>query len=143
MHGAWQSLLTGTRSAPRRALERLVVRAEVAIAAPADTEPERLRAWAREVRGAGPVPRPDDLGSRRRTPGRGSRTRRSPNPLFRRLGPLAPIALRTALGCALAGYASLALGVGRPDRALVTAASLYQANVTLTWSRECSASSAT
>jgi uncharacterized membrane protein YccC len=48
---------------------------------------------------------------------------------------LAPLALRTALGCALAGYASLALGVGRPYWALVTAASLYQANLTLTWSR--------
>jgi uncharacterized membrane protein YccC len=51
------------------------------------------------------------------------------------LGPLAPLALRTALGCALAGNASLALGVGRPYWALVTAASLYQANLTLTWSR--------
>jgi uncharacterized membrane protein YccC len=60
---------------------------------------------------------------------------RMPSPLFRRLRPLAPVALRTALGCALAGYASLALGVGRPYWALVTAASLYQANVTLTWSR--------
>ncbi|MGW3851991.1 FUSC family protein, partial [Streptomyces fagopyri] len=56
-------------------------------------------------------------------------------PLLRRLGPLAPIALRVALGCSLAGWASLALGVGRPYWALVTAASLYQTNVTLTWSR--------
>ncbi|MFM9683049.1 FUSC family protein, partial [Streptomyces brasiliscabiei] len=44
-------------------------------------------------------------------------------------------AVRTAVGCALAGYASLAIGVGRPYWALVTAASLYQANLTLTWSR--------
>lgn len=43
--------------------------------------------------------------------------------------------MRTALGCALAGYASLALGIGRPCWALVTAASLYQANIALTWSR--------
>ncbi|MDF3147155.1 FUSC family protein, partial [Streptomyces sp. T21Q-yed] len=56
-------------------------------------------------------------------------------PLWRRLGPLAPLAVRTALGCALAGYASLALGIGRPYWALVTAASLYQANLTLTWGR--------
>ncbi|NEA01727.1 FUSC family protein, partial [Streptomyces sp. SID10116] len=59
-------------------------------------------------------------------------------PLWRRLAPgspLLPVALRTALGCALAGYASLALGIGRPYWALVTAASLYQANVTLTWNR--------
>lgn len=137
VHGAWQSLLsTGARSAPRRTLERLVVRAEVAIAAPADTEPERLRAWAREVRGAGPVPRPDDLGEAAdELLGVEVELAVPPTPLFRRLGPLAPIALRTALGCALAGYASLALGVGRPYWALVTAASLYQANVTLTWSR--------
>ncbi len=59
-------------------------------------------------------------------------------PLWRRLtpgSPLLPIALRTALGCALAGYGSLALGIGRPYWSLVTAASLYQANVTLTWNR--------
>jgi uncharacterized membrane protein YccC len=55
--------------------------------------------------------------------------------LRHRLGHLAPIAVHTALGCALAGYASPALGVGRPYWALVTAASLYQANVVLTWSR--------
>ena len=53
----------------------------------------------------------------------------------RSLTPLLPVALRTGLGCALAGYASLALGVGRPYWALVTAASLYQANLALTWSR--------
>ncbi|WRZ94520.1 FUSC family protein [Streptomyces sp. NBC_01007] len=137
VHTAWQSLSsTGARSAPRRALERLVVRAEVALAAPADTDPARLRGWARDLSGSGPVPRPDGLGDAadellgvEAALGFGER------PLFHRLGPLAPIALRTALGCALAGYVSLALGVGRPYWALVTAASLYQANVTLTWSR--------
>lgn len=120
----------------RRALERLLVRAEVALAAPADTDPGRLRAWARALRGTGPVP---EAGSPRDTsdellgvdvelalPRRPSRSR---------LAPLVPIAVRTAIGCALAGYVSLALGVGRPYWALVTAASLYQANVTLTWSR--------
>ncbi|MFD6287819.1 FUSC family protein [Streptomyces sp. NPDC060205] len=146
VHAAWQSLLaTGARPEPRRALERLVVRAEVALAAPADTDPALLRTWARDLRGTNPVPRlapgqdADELlgveielleagpaagksGSRRWTwPGR--------------LRPLLPLALRTALGCALAGYVSLALGVGRPYWALVTAASLYQANLTLTWSR--------
>ncbi len=59
----------------------------------------------------------------------------APRPLWSRLGPLAPLAVRTALGCALAGYVSLALGADRPYWALVTAASLYQANLTLTWSR--------
>ncbi|WP_393086424.1 FUSC family protein [Streptomyces sp. LN704] len=137
VHGAWQSLLsTGARSAPRRAIERLVVRAEVAIAAPADTEPERLRGWARDLRGTGPVPHPDDLAEAAgEFLGVEAELALGEQPLLRRLGPLAPIALRVALGCSLAGYASLALGVGRPYWALVTAASLYQTNVTLTWSR--------
>lgn len=138
VHAAWQSLLsTGVRAdRTRRALERLLVRAEVALAAPADTDPERLRAWARALRGTGRVPRtgvPDAdtdelLGV--------DAERAAPHPAWwRALGPLAPIAARTAIGCALAGYASLALGIGRPYWAVVTAASLYQANVTLTWSR--------
>ncbi|MFF4536295.1 FUSC family protein [Streptomyces aureus] len=137
VHTAWQSLLsTGARSAPRRALERLVVRAEVALAAPAGTDPERLRGWARALSGTGPVPHPDGLGDAAdELLGVEAALAFGEPPLLARLRPLAPIALRTALGCALAGYVSLALGVGRPYWALVTAASLYQANVTLTWSR--------
>ncbi|NGO06227.1 FUSC family protein [Streptomyces sp. HC44] len=134
VHAAWQSLLaTGARSAPRRALERLVVRAEVALAAPADTDPERLRAWARALRGTGAVPRVDPAADE--LLGVEAELAVGERPLLSRLGPLLPLALRTALGCALAGYVSLALGVGRPYWALVTAASLYQANITLTWSR--------
>ncbi|MEU6002996.1 FUSC family protein, partial [Streptomyces sp. NPDC047197] len=143
VHAAWQSLLaTGARTAPRRALERLVIRAEEALAAPSDADPAQLRTWAAGLRGTGAVPRPGDvrpeaddelLGVEAELASRSAKA-----PLWRRLGPgspLLPIALRTALGCALAGYASLALGVGRPYWALVTAASLYQANVTLTWNR--------
>ncbi|GGX02738.1 FUSC family protein [Streptomyces malachitofuscus] len=138
VQAAWQTLLAaGNRpSAVRRGLERLVVRAEAALAAPADADPARLRTWARALRGTGAVPRPEEpsadagellgVAVERATP---------PPPLRDRLGPLAPIAVRTALGCALAGYASLALGIGRPYWALVTAAALYQANLTLTWSR--------
>jgi hypothetical protein len=138
VQAAWQSLLsTGNRpSDTRRALERLVVRAEVALAAPADADPVRLRAWAGALRGTGAVPRTGDpradagellgVAAERATP---------PRPLRTGLGPLTPIAVRTTLGCALAGYASLALGIGRPYWALVTAASLYQANITLTWNR--------
>ncbi|WP_371673142.1 FUSC family protein [Streptomyces sp. NBC_00289] len=137
VHAAWQSLLSaGPRNATRRALERLVVRAEVALAAPADTDPEPLLAWARALRGNGPVPQAghpapdaDELLGVDAELAAGAR------PWWTRLGPLTPLAVRTALGCALAGYASLALGVGRPYWALVTAASLYQANITLTWSR--------
>lgn len=130
---ARQSLLSAGRpSETRAALERLVVRAEVALAAPADADPAPLRTWARQVRGNRPVPEVDDLTG---LTGVGTEPDSSPGPLWRRLGPLAPLALRTALGCALAGYASLALGIGRPYWALVTAASLYQASLTLTWGR--------
>lgn len=137
VHAAWQSLLaTGTRTAPRRALERLVVRAEVALAAPADADPERLRTWARELRGRGPVPETDDpAGAVAELLGVDAELGAPARPLWTRLGPLTPLVLRTAIGCALAGYVSLALGVGRPYWALVTAASLYQANITLTWGR--------
>ncbi|MFD0313372.1 FUSC family protein [Streptomyces flavalbus] len=138
---AWQTLLASkapTRT--RHALERLLVRAEVALAAPADTDPARLRAWARDLRGTGPVPRAqapaDDHGAAAdELLGVDTELAAPPRSLWARLGPLTPLAARTALGCALAGYASLALGIGRPYWALVTAAALYQANLTLTWSR--------
>ncbi|WP_200302062.1 FUSC family protein [Streptomyces adelaidensis] len=137
LHTAWQTLrAAGARTEPRRALERLVVRAEVALAAPADADPGRLRARAHALHGTGPLPGAaapanaayEALDAQGELPV--ART-----PLWSRLGPLTPIAVRTATGCALAGYASLAIGVGRPYWALVTAASLYQANLTLTWNR--------
>ncbi|GAA4794340.1 FUSC family protein [Streptomyces ziwulingensis] len=142
VQAAWQCLLslpaTGARATTRRALERLVIRAEVALAAPADADPERLRGWARDLRGTGPLPHTGNGpggGGDDELLGLETELAARPRPLWRRLGPLAPIGLRTALGCALAGYASLALGIGRPYWALVTAAALYQANLTLTWSR--------
>ncbi|KOX04428.1 membrane protein [Streptomyces sp. NRRL B-1140] len=132
VQAARQSLLsTHAPSRTRRALERLVVRAEVALAAPAEADAGRLRAWAGSLRGNGPVPEAGlpDTGADEPLGVAALR------PSWARLGPLTPLAVRTALGCALAGYASLALGIGRPYWALVTAASLYQANITLTWSR--------
>ncbi|MEH0442165.1 FUSC family protein [Streptomyces sp. B21-102] len=135
VHAAWQTLLSARPGASRRDLERLVVRAETALAAPADADPARLRDWARELRGTGPVPSPDDLVDDDELLGIDVELAVTRTSLRCRLGPLAPIAARTAIGCGLAGYASLALGVGRPYWALVTAASLYQANVTLTWNR--------
>lgn len=49
--------------------------------------------------------------------------------------PLLPIGARVAVGCALAGWASMAVGVGHPYWAVVTAASIYQANTALSWQR--------
>ncbi|MEU4998572.1 FUSC family protein [Streptomyces sp. NPDC021622] len=143
IHAAWQSLLaTGARTRPRRALELLVIQAEEALAAPSAADPARLRSWAAGLRGTGAVPLPDHVRPEVDAELQGLEAElaaeSAKSPLWRRLAPgspLLPIALRTAVGCALAGYASLALGIGRPYWALVTAASLYQANVTLTWSR--------
>ncbi|MZD10284.1 FUSC family protein, partial [Streptomyces sp. SID5785] len=117
----------------------LVVRAEVALAAPGDADAGQLRAWAHGLRGAGAVPRPERIAAMDdELLGVEAETAAGAPSLWRRIGPgspLLPVGLRTFVGCALAGYASLALGIGRPYWALVTAASLYQANVTLTWKR--------
>ncbi|TQJ86338.1 FUSC family protein [Streptomyces sp. SLBN-31] len=135
IQAAWQALLASGDPSARRALERLLVRAEVALAAPADTDPELLRTWSRDLCGSGPIPEFHEPRDADELLGVDAELAVPARPLWTRLGPLTPLAVRTALGCALAGYASLALGVGRPYWALVTAASLYQANLTLTWSR--------
>lgn len=151
VHAAWQALLAAGRPTPvRQELERLVVHAERTLAgAPGPVPgPGQLTAWATMTRARGPVPNPppapgtvghlfgiDAERAARRT-GRGRREAR--RALLRALAPgspVLPIALRTLIGCALAGYASSALGVGHPYWAVVTAASVYQPNVTLTWSR--------
>ncbi|MCX5400994.1 FUSC family protein [Streptomyces sp. NBC_00102] len=151
VHGAWQSLLASGRATPtRRALERLVVHAEAALAESSPTghraaaDPAQLREWAALTRARGPVPMPPAApGTTAELYGidaerAGRRVRAKRGELLRRLGPgshMLPIAVRTLIGCALAGYACQALGVGRPYWAIVTAASLYQANVTLSWNR--------
>ncbi|MGA5468096.1 FUSC family protein [Streptomyces arboris] len=148
VHAAWQCLLASGRPTPvRRSLERLVVHAEAAGAC-AHPDPDRLRAWAALTRARGPVPEPppapgtaaelygiDAERAALRASGGRRAARRT---LLRSLGPgshLLPVAARTLIGCALAGYLCAALGVGRPYWAIVTAASLYQANTTLTWNR--------
>ncbi|WP_079145941.1 FUSC family protein [Streptomyces lydicus] len=81
-----------------------------------------------ELGGAG------DAGLRRPAPGRP----RGLRAVLARLAPgspLLPIGARVAIGCALAGWASMAVGVGHPYWAVVTAASIYQANTTLSWQR--------
>ncbi|WNI28020.1 FUSC family protein [Streptomyces sp. ITFR-6] len=157
VHGAWQTLLAAGRPTPvRRALEHLVVQAETALAAgtpAADggvsevADPALLRDWAARTRARGPVPTPPAVPGTaaelfgieaERTALRPADPREARRALLRRLGPgspLLPIAARALIGCALAGYLSSAVGVGRPYWAIVTAASLYQANVTLSWNR--------
>ncbi|PZT77740.1 MULTISPECIES: FUSC family protein [unclassified Streptomyces] len=145
VHAAWQTLVAAGRPTPaRRALERLVVHAETTAltAAPDPTDAGRLRALARQTRARGPVPTPPaTTGTTAELLGldteRAARTG-LPRTLTRALAPgspLLPVAARTLVGCALAGYVCSAAGVGRPYWAIVTAASLYQANVTLSWNR--------
>ncbi|WP_424569696.1 FUSC family protein [Streptomyces sp. CH-036] len=155
VHAAWQCLLASGRPTPvRRSLERLVVHAEAAFVAPGPgpgagaADPERLRAWAARTRGRGPVPTPPPapgtaaelygIDAERAVVRAREGRRAARRALLRRLGPgspLLPVAVRTLIGCALAGYLCAALGVGRPYWAIVTAASLYQANLTLSWNR--------
>ncbi|MGW0606770.1 FUSC family protein [Streptomyces sp. NPDC002644] len=137
---AWQMLLmTGRRSASRRPLGRLLVRAEAVLAAPAPGDAQALRSWADRLHGLGRVPDTFgpalDAGDEDELLGVEIERAASAPSLRQRLAPLRAVALRTLLGCALAGWASLALGVGRPYWALVTAAALFQINLTLTWSR--------
>ena len=78
------------------------------------------------------------LGARTSAPQPASTLPRRPGLLREALrpgSPLLPVGARVALGCALAGWASMGLGVGRPYWAVVTAAAVFQANTTLTWNR--------
>ncbi|MFH8404239.1 FUSC family protein [Streptomyces sp. NPDC018019] len=167
VNAAWLTLFqvpgrTPAAAAARAGLERLLVRAESALAArEADAaEAERYAAWARDLRRGRPLPAVTLTGAQAgelagvaaehagqdRDPGHGDTGPRRPAPghprgfraMFGRLAPgspLLPIGARVAVGCALAGWASMAVGVGHPYWAVVTAASIYQANTTLSWQR--------
>ncbi|MFK0260017.1 FUSC family protein [Streptomyces angustmyceticus] len=157
VNAAWHTLFLVPARHPARAvaragLERLLVRAESALGhdgRSAEGEAERLGVWAREVRSGRALPRvvlsdeqaaelvgvaEEARAPRRPAPGRphGVRavlTRLAPG------SPLLPIGARVAAGCVLAGWVSMAVGVGHPYWAVVTAASIYQANTTLSWQR--------
>lgn len=144
VHTAWQTLYAARHRTPeRRALERLIVRAEVALAAPGDSDPEALRQIAGRVRGTRPLPRPEGLDEAALAELAGidierARTPRSQHPVIRAFAPgspLLPVTLRALTGSALAGYVAYALGSDRPYWAIVTAVSLYQSNLTLSWNR--------
>lgn len=153
---------TSGQRAARTGLERLLVHAEAVVAghpaADRAAEAERCTDRARRLRGGGPLPEirlsAAEFGElagieAERTTGATGGDRHVPRrPLpGRRAGlrgvlremapgsPLLPVGFRTAAGCALAGWASMAVGVGHPYWAVVTAASVYQANTSLSWQR--------
>ncbi|MFE3881592.1 FUSC family protein [Streptomyces lydicus] len=160
VNAAWHTLFlvpvhTPARAAARAGLERLLVRAESVLGhdgRSAAGEAERLGAWARELRSGRPLPRvalsavqaeelvgvaEEAREPWRPAPGR-PRGVRAVRAVLARLAPgspLLPIGARVAAGCVLAGWVSMAIGVGHPYWAVVTAASIYQANTTLSWQR--------
>ncbi|MFF2628630.1 FUSC family protein [Kitasatospora griseola] len=140
---------------PRRqavaGLQRLLVRSESALASTpihtdtgADTDADtarRYRGWARDLRRNRPLPVIEltaaEAAELREAAEAAAPTARRPSRwhALRPGSPLLPITLRVALGCAAAGWASMAMGVGRPGWAVVTAASIYQASAGLSWQR--------
>ncbi|SDQ93360.1 MULTISPECIES: FUSC family protein [unclassified Streptomyces] len=157
VNAAWHTLFlvpvpTPARAAARAGLERLLVRAESVLGhdgRSAAGEAERLGTWARELRSGRPLPRvalsavqAEELvgvAEEVREPWRPAPGRpRGVRAVLARLAPgspLLPIGARVATGCVLAGWVSMAIGVGHPYWAVVTAASIYQANTTLSWQR--------
>ncbi|MFI9201466.1 FUSC family protein [Streptomyces sp. NPDC053048] len=107
----------GEDAHPRDEIRRALARADAALAA-TGTAP------------AGAPTAADHLAEHARVLRRGT----AAAPLAR-LAPLAPTGVRVAVGATLAGWAALALGSGHPYWAVVAAASVFQANTTLTWQR--------
>jgi hypothetical protein len=147
INAAWHTLLragarTPARAANRRRLERLLVHAGTVVAGTPD-DPDRLAGWAVDLRRNRPVPRPparpgEDGELAGIAADRAAAAPRGVRGLLRALrpgSPLLPVAARVAMGAALAGWTSMALGVGRPYWAVVTAAAVFQANITLSWRR--------
>ena len=147
-------------AARRRALgdtlERLLIHSESALAADPDQEEreereeredreeleeraERYESWARDLRRGRPLPRPvlnpaeehELAATGLRPPLPGGRPWQALQPG----SPLLPVGLRVTVGCAAAGWVSMGLGVGRPYWAVVTAASVFQANGSMSGQR--------
>lgn len=125
------------RTPPRRAgalagLEALLVRAEAAGAGGPGAAAELFDTWARDLRKGRALPgEVTGGGSPRVSPSGG------PTALDRlRPGsPLLTVGARVLAGGVLAGWAAEAAGFGHPNWAVVTVASVLQANSVLSWQR--------
>ncbi|MHC3429083.1 FUSC family protein [Streptomyces sp. DT18] len=144
VHAGWQCLYaTGRRTPVRRDLERLLVRAETALAAPHEADAALLEEQAGRTRGTGPLPRPADLDEAALQELAGidierARRPRAAHPVLRAFAPgspLLPVMARAFLGSLLAGLLARELGSDRPYWAIVTAVAIFQTNVTLSWTR--------
>ncbi|MEU0481485.1 FUSC family protein [Streptosporangium sp. NPDC006013] len=141
VNAAWRTLLPVPASPNRGALERLLVHAEETLATGFGTEAARLTGWATDLRRNRPLPRTSLTGNEAAelTGIAMERAVRSREPsvlrAFHPASALFPIGIRVAVGSALAGLTSMALGVGHPYWAVVMAASVFQANAVLSWQR--------
>lgn len=151
VNGAWHTLLPTPAGPGRQVLERLLARVEASLPAVSWAEAEQFAGWARDLRGNRTVPglragkaevcEPagaeaeaaaiSGVAAERAASAAGPGLLRA----FHPASPLFPIGVRVAVGAALAGLVSLAAGVGHPYWAVVTAASVFQANATLSWQR--------
>ncbi|MGW3361488.1 FUSC family protein [Streptosporangium canum] len=147
---AWHTLLLAPAGPGRGALERLLAHAEESLAtgsAAADrpaawaAAADRLAAWAGDLRRNRPLPETGltEAEAAELTGIALERAARRGRPrllrAFHPASPLFPIGIRVAAGSALAGVISMAAGVGHPYWAIVTAASVFQANAVLSWHR--------
>ncbi|GAA2213628.1 FUSC family protein [Nonomuraea monospora] len=163
VNAAWQTLLrSGDR---REGLRRLLVRAESAAAACAGgrvldecapggrvpggrvrggADAGTLAGWAHELRKGRPVPEPPICDARTEAAERAELSGIAAERDAATAGAAARwaflarwwrVVATVAAGAALAGWVSMALGVGRPYWAVVTAAAVFAANTTMSWSR--------
>ncbi|MGA5699689.1 FUSC family protein [Peterkaempfera bronchialis] len=159
INDAWHTLFLvpdrdPAKEASRAHLEQLLVHAESVLAhtpvrADSAPDPRGLRRLARALRRNRPLPElPPGPAGRRELAGIAAEraTQRYPGPgtrrglrlvvdAFRPGSPLLPIGARLLIGATAAGWICLALGIGHPYWAVVTAASVFQANLSLSWSR--------
>ncbi|MEV4376485.1 FUSC family protein [Streptosporangium sp. NPDC049644] len=141
VNAAWRTLLPVPASPNRGALERLLVHAEETLATGFTTEAARLTGWATDLRRNRPLPRTslteDEAAELAGIAMERAVRSREPSLLraFHPASALFPIGIRVAVGSALAGLTSMALGVSHPYWAVVMAASVLQANATLSWQR--------
>ncbi|OUC93327.1 FUSC family protein [Streptosporangium minutum] len=151
VNAAWHTLLLAPAGPGRGALERLLAHAEESLAmgsaADADrlaawaADADRLAAWAGDLRRNRPLPETGltDAEAAELTGIAVERAARRGRPrllrAFHPASPLFPVGIRVAVGSALAGVISMAAGVGHPYWAIVTAASVFQANAVLSWHR--------
>ncbi|MER5322586.1 FUSC family protein [Streptosporangium roseum] len=141
VNAAWHTLLLAPAGPGRGALERLLAHAEETLATGSAADADRLAAWAGDLRRNRPLPE-TGLTEAEAAELTGIAVERAthrgrPRPLraFHPASPLFPIGIRVAVGSALAGVISMAAGVGHPYWAIVTAASVFQANAVLSWHR--------